>query len=137
MGRRRQARENALHSLYLVESGLREDAAFRSINSEVDDDATLEFTRRLFKGTLLHRESLDRRISEIAVNWDVKRMAAVDRNVLRMAAFELIHCPDTPPSVVINEALEIVKKYSTEDSVRFVNGILDRVKEEWLEPPAP
>jgi N utilization substance protein B len=63
-------------------------------------------------------------------------MAAVDRNVLRMAAFELIHCPNTPPSVVINEALEIVKKYSTEDSFRFVNGILDRVKEEWLEPPA-
>ncbi|MFA6316886.1 MAG: transcription antitermination factor NusB [Elusimicrobiota bacterium] len=136
MGRRRQARENALHSLYLFESGLTEENAFRAVNAEVDDDATLEFTRRLFKGTILHRDSLDRRIGEIAANWDLKRMASVDRNALRMAAFELIHCPDTPPSVVINEALEIVKRFSTEDSVRFVNGILDKLKEDWLEPGA-
>ncbi|MBI5623925.1 MAG: transcription antitermination factor NusB [Elusimicrobia bacterium] len=137
MGRRRQARENALHSLYLFESGLREDAAFRAVNEEVEDAATLEFSRRLFKGTLLHRDALDRRIAEIARNWDVSRMAAVDRNVLRMAAFELIHCPDTPPGVVINEAIEIVRRFSTEDSTRFVNGILDRIRQEWLESPAP
>ncbi|MBI4677605.1 MAG: transcription antitermination factor NusB [Elusimicrobia bacterium] len=129
MGRRRQARENALHALYLAECGLREESAFAAACRGVDDDKTLEFARRLFDGALRERDELDRRIGEVAKNWDVARMAAVDRNVLRLASYELIRCPETPPGVIINEAIEIVKKFSTEDSSRFINGILDKIKD--------
>ncbi|MBP8301081.1 MAG: transcription antitermination factor NusB [Planctomycetes bacterium] len=88
----------------------------------------LEFTVRLVEGTLGHRTEIDQRLQSVTRNWDLRRMANVDRNVLRMALYELMFCRDVPPKVAINEAIELGKKYSTANSGGFVNGILDRVR---------
>ena len=131
MGRRRQARESALHALYLAD--LAPEAAVSAFESAVDgsdaDEKTLAFCRELVDGVLASRQNLDERIEEAARNWSLARMAAVDRNLLRLAAFELFYRKATPPKVVIDEAIEIARKYSTEDSTRFINGILDKLKE--------
>lgn len=99
-----------------------------------EESATRLFAEPLIRGTLEHREELDATIQKFAKNWDIHRMAAVDRNILRLAIFEMMHREDIPPVVSINEAVDIAKKYSTEDSGRFVNGLLDRVRGEVLRP---
>ena len=133
MGRRRQAREIALQALYIIDtSGTPEQEAFDIVNrrqEEPGDEKTLEFARDLVSGTNSHRPQLDKLIEGAAQNWALSRMAAVDRNVLRLSAFELLHRRETPVNVVIDEAIEIVRKFSTEDSTRFINGILDKLKE--------
>jgi N utilization substance protein B len=86
-----------------------------------------EFARHLFRGTLAGLEAIDALIGGEAENWRLDRMSAVDRNVLRLAVFELLHEP-TPPSVVINEALELAREFSGEQAVQFVNGVLDAVR---------
>ncbi len=88
----------------------------------------VEFAARLVDGTLQHRAEIDQRLQLVTRNWDLRRMAIVDRNVLRMAAYELMFCTDVPPKVAINEAIELGKKYSTANSGGFVNGILDRIR---------
>lgn len=88
----------------------------------------VEFAARLVDGTLQHRADIDQRLQSVTRNWDLRRMAIVDRNVLRMAAYELMFCTDVPPKVAINEAIELGKKYSTANSGGFVNGILDRIR---------
>lgn len=93
-----------------------------------------EFARDLIEGTLMRRDELDLKIQELAQNWDMKRIATVDRNVLRLAFYELLHRHDIPPIVSINEAIDIAKEYSTDDSGKFVNGILDRLKKSLLRP---
>jgi N utilization substance protein B len=131
MGRRRQAREIALQALYLVDvASLTPAQAFAIVNrrSQPDDDKTLEFSRSLLDGTVSHRDEIDGRLATTAANWTIARMAAVDRNVLRLAAYELTFDTQTPVNVVIDEAIEIVRRYSTEDSTKFVNGILDKLK---------
>ncbi len=85
------------------------------------------FARGLFRGTVENIESLDQLIRKHAANWRLERMAAVDRSILRLAAFELLHYPETPPRAVINEALEMARRFSGEGSVEFVNGILDTI----------
>jgi N utilization substance protein B len=98
--------------------------------SKADSDAAdaILFAQRLVEGTLAHQEDIDLRLQAVARNWDLKRMAIVDRNVMRVAAYELIWCDDVPPKVAINEAIEIGKKFSTANSGGFVNGILDRIR---------
>ena len=93
-----------------------------------EDAEVAEFATRLVEGTVANRSSIDERLQSVTRNWDLRRMAAVDRNVLRMAIYELIFCRDVPPKVAINEAIELGKKYSTANSGGFVNGILDRVR---------
>ncbi|HEX5051404.1 MAG TPA: transcription antitermination factor NusB [Planctomycetota bacterium] len=88
----------------------------------------LDFAVRLVEGTLAHRAEIDLKLQSVTRNWDLRRMANVDRNVLRMAMYELMFCRDVPPKVAINEAIDIGKKYSTANSGGFVNGILDRVR---------
>ncbi len=88
----------------------------------------LQFAVRLTEGAIAHQEEIDRKLQAVARNWDLRRMAIVDRNVLRMAVYELTWCDDVPPKVAINEAIEIGKKYSTANSGGFVNGILDRIR---------
>jgi transcription antitermination factor NusB len=83
---------------------------------------------------LEHREELDLKLQKYIRNWDMKRMAVVDRNVLRMAVYELFFREDIPPVVSLNEAIEIAKRFSTKDSGKFVNGILDRVRQDILRP---
>ena len=99
-----------------------------------DECALREFADGLIRGTLEHRKVLDEQIQQYARNWDLHRMAVVDRNILRLAVYEMMHRQDIPPIVSINEAVDIAKKFSTEDSGKFVNGILDKVKSELLRP---
>ncbi len=132
MGRRRQAREIALQTLYIIDTSRTEqEEAFAIVNrrDEVDDEKTLEFAKELVSGALTQKPALDALIEGAAQNWALARMAAVDRNVLRLSAYELLNLPETPVNVVIDEAIEIVRKFSTEDSTRFINGILDKLKE--------
>jgi N utilization substance protein B len=96
---------------------------------EADGETEIgEFAAKLVDGTLEHRAAIDERLQSVTKNWDLKRMATVDRNVLRMAVYELAHCNDVPPKVAINEAIELGKKFSTANSGGFVNGILDRIR---------
>lgn len=87
-----------------------------------------EFARRLAFGTLAHREEIDELISSHADNWRLPRMAVVDRNILRMGVYEFLYEPETPKKVVINEAIEIAKRYGSTESAQFVNGVLDAVR---------
>jgi transcription antitermination factor NusB len=88
----------------------------------------VEFAAKLVEGTRQHREAIDQKLRGVTRNWDLHRMANVDRNVLRMAVYELMFCTDVPPKVAINEAIELGKKFSTANSGGFVNGILDRIR---------
>jgi transcription antitermination protein NusB len=135
MGARRQAREAALQILYLVDVGgfdLEKASKACWTESQLAPRART-FADELARGTVEHRPALDALISKYAENWELSRMAAVDRNILRLTTFELLHNLDTPVSVAIDEAVEIAKTYSTQESGKFVNGILDKIK---LERPA-
>ncbi len=101
------------------------------------DKVTRDFAKGLIDGTESHRASLDVHIRGVAKNWELGRMASVDRSLLRLSSYELLHCPDTPVSVVIDEALEIAKVYSSHDSSKFINGILDKIKLERTSGNAP
>lgn len=92
------------------------------------------FADPLIRGTLEQRDAIDENIKRHVQNWDFTRIAAVDRNILRLAIYEMLHRDDIPPVVSINEAVDIAKKFSTNDSGKFVNGILDKVKGEILRP---
>ncbi|MBX3461616.1 MAG: transcription antitermination factor NusB [Planctomycetes bacterium] len=133
--RRTRAREVALQVLfqfdlrgadYAQELG-RTTAQLCADEGEGPAEVT-DYAARLVDGTLQHREQIDQRLQAVTRNWDLRRMANVDRNVLRMAIYELMHCRDVPPKVVINEAIELAKKFSTANSGGFVNGILDRIR---------
>jgi N utilization substance protein B len=88
------------------------------------DAKNREFALDLVRGALAHQAELDAQLTEIATDWALDRQAAVDRNILRLAAFEIVHRPDAPVAAVVNEAVELAKKYSTNESGRFVNGVL-------------
>jgi N utilization substance protein B len=104
-----------------------DDMFQRSQDLRSASEGTRNFTKRLVSGTLEHRDALDAIISHQADHWRLMRMPIVDRNILRMALFELLHEPETPRPVVIDEALEIAKRFSTPRSSQFINGILDGV----------
>ena len=95
---------------------------------------TRMFAEPLIRGTIQHRDEADAVIKKHVKNWELHRIAAVDRNILRLAIYEMLHRDDIPPVVSINEAVDIAKKFSTQDSGKFVNGILDKVKSELLRP---
>jgi N utilization substance protein B len=86
-----------------------------------------EYAERIVRGTLRHVEEIDQLLSKYAEHWDLRRMAVVDRNILRLSTYELLYLEEIPPKVAINEAVNIAKKYSQEESGKFVNGILDRI----------
>ena len=95
-----------------------------------ENDPLHDAANSLFRGTVEAVEEIDRRIRRSAEHWRLERMAIVDRNILRLGTYELLYHPETPPPAVINEALEIARKFSGEDSVPFVNGVLDRIRKE-------
>src|SRR5215813_14145162 len=99
-----------------------------------DEAAVRLFADPLIRGALENRQEADDLIKKHAINWELHRIAAVDRNILRLAIFEMLHRDDIPPVVSINEAVDIAKKFSTQDSGKFVNGILDKVKGELMRP---
>jgi len=125
---KRKARELVVKILYEMEIGGLDGAAARQrIAGKCRRPETRSFALRLLDETLGHMEELDRIILQVAENWHPSRMAAIDRNVLRLGAAEILYVDDVPEKVAINEAIEIAKKFSTENSGRFVNGILDKV----------
>ena len=131
MTRRSRAREVALQLLYQRDLNPRVDrkAIERFTRDRLRDPALGAFTLGLYDGVNAQGEDIDRRLSEAAENWRLSRMAAVDRNVLRLGAYELLHGTETPPPVAINEAIELARRYGSKDSPAFVNGILDRINQ--------
>ncbi len=93
-----------------------------------------QFAEPLIRGALEHRDAIDEHIKKHAKNWEFHRIAAVDRNIMRLAIYEMLFREDIPPIVSINEAVDIAKKFSTQDSGKFVNGILDKVRSELMRP---
>jgi len=128
VGKRRRGRELAFKVLYRLDLTGETWGDLEGRLGEYDKvDSVRAFGASLIQAVLAHRQEIDRILSETAVNWEVRRMALVDRNVLRVALAEHLVIGETPPAVVIDEAVEIASRYSTEDSGSFVNGVLDRV----------
>ena len=137
MGKRRKSRELALQLLYqldLQDASSAEPYLDEFWTRHPVDGEVRGFVESLVRGTKLHQQKIDEVIGQFAENWDLDRMAVVDRNILREGVFELLWMMEIPPKVAINEALEVAKKFSTRESSRFINGLLDRVHKE-LRPP--
>jgi N utilization substance protein B len=140
MSSRRKSREFAMQMLYQWEiCGYTPTQVQATFFANQKADAEVEgFARDLFEGAVANIEQLDRLVREHAEHWRLERMAAVDRNILRVALYELLCHSETPAAAVINEALEIARRFSTGDSVEFVNGVLDGVRKTLppREPPS-
>ncbi len=142
MGKRSRAREVSLQLLYQHDHNREVDAEqIRAFLHRRLRDADLEtFAAGLYDGVVANQTIIDQRLAAVAENWSVERMAVVDRNILRLGAFELLFQPDTPPRVAIDEAVEMAKRYGPMESAAFVNGILDRLAASRLaaeSPPPP
>jgi transcription antitermination factor NusB len=128
--KRTQARELSFQFLYMVD--IRDEDCEDGIDeflAEYSDDADIiEFAKSLVQGVMVNRKQIDSAIENSAQNWELARIATVDRNIMRQAIYELLFRSDIPPKVSINEAIELGKKFSTANSGGFINGILDRVK---------
>ena len=137
MGGRHEARQWAVQFLFQRDFNRDDlDPALELFWAGVKGAAsTRRFAEDLIRGVDANREELDRRIQQYAEHWDLKRMGAVDRNVMRVALYEMLHCPDVPPVVSINEAIELAKELSGAESGKFVNGILDRARQD-IDRPA-
>ena len=129
MGKRRTARELALKFLYQTE--FNSNSPDSELNSFCDranvSEEVQNFTQALIKNILFHKKEVDELLEKISANWSPDRMAVIDKNILRLGICELLFDPTAPPKVVINEAVEIAKKFGTEESPDFINGILDKV----------
>ncbi|MSU58162.1 MAG: transcription antitermination factor NusB [Pedosphaera sp.] len=161
MGKRREARERAVQFLFQHDlsppddldralnefwdtqraAAIAEDKGKANWGQPVElppptagEAETRLFADPLIRGTLQQRDAIDALFMKHVKNWDLHRIAAVDRNILRLAIYEMVHREDIPPVVSINEAVDIAKKFSTNDSGKFVNGILDKIKGELLRP---
>ena len=137
MRRRRKSREFALRALYQLNITKQDVSLLLPQFQEhfLPGGEPDEFLRRLVLGVLKHREELDRLIERYSENWRLDRIDVIDRNILRMALFELLYCEDIPPKVTINEAIDLGKRYGSEDSGSFINGILDRIQNEIVRKP--
>ena len=142
MGKRREGREAAVQFLYQFDVNRQPVAELlasfwklRSGPGKPEASAkTKAFTEELVKGVAAHMPEIDACISKCTANYDLHRIAVVDRNILRVGIYEMLHCTDVPPVVSINEAIEIAKRFGSEESGRFVNGILDRVRADLPRP---
>jgi N utilization substance protein B len=139
MGKRREGREAAVQFLFQDDLNKTEPGALPQALEEFwtlreSGARTRQFAGELIGGVLEHREAIDERIKRVTANYELHRIAPVDRNILRVAIYEMLYTEDVPPVVCINEAIEIAKRFGSEDSGRFVNGILDRLKEEAARP---
>ena len=134
MSKRRLAREYALQTLYFTDTGkLNAEDSCLFVNSFYEnlDEDTFTFCKDLVTGTNDNTKEIDDIITAKAKNWSVERMSAVDRAILRMATYEIVFSADKAPvPAIIDEAIELAKKYSTENSGKFINGLLDQIKNE-------
>ncbi len=132
MGKRREAREVTLQLLFHWDLNARQPLAAADFESFwAFRPAALgvqTFATNLLSGIVTNQVTIDEKISKYTANYELRRISAVDRNILRMAIYEMLYAEDVPPIVAINEAIDIAKKYGTEESGKFVNGVLDRVK---------
>ena len=128
MGKRRKAREVVLQALYESEFSDRtgEDILEDQISRRSSTGETVDYAQDLFQRTLDNLEELDIKIKAALENWEMGRVSIIDKNILRFALAEILFFPQIPSKVIINEAIEIAHKYSSEDAGKFVNGILDR-----------
>jgi len=94
-----------------------------------------EFAKRIVLGVMEHQREIDRLIEERSEHWRLDRMTIVDRNILRIAIFELLYCSEVPPKVTLNEAIDLGKRFGSEESGNFINGILDRIQNEVIQKP--
>ena len=137
MGRRRKARETALQFLYQLDVRSSDDLTSQAAefwSRHPADPGARAFAEELVGGTKQNQGKIDGLIAQSAEHWDLERMSAVDRNILRAAVYELLWHPEVPPKVAINEAIEIAKKFGTQESSRFINGVLDRIAREFRAP---
>jgi transcription antitermination factor NusB len=132
MGRRRRGRETALKLLYAVDVTQEpiEDLLQSSWVEGLAPDGVREFAAVLALGVRRHRDEIDTMVQEWSMNWSLERIGIIERNILRFAIYELLFLPDIPPNVTINEAVEVAKRYGTNEAPAFINGILDRIKQE-------
>lgn len=130
MGARREGRESAMQFLFLRDLGGEDDPEALEAFFRIRDasPSARKFCRTLLAGFTEKASEVDAVLKKYSEHYEIHRISAVDRNILRVGIYEMLYCPEVPPVVAINEAIEIAKKYSTEESGRFVNGILDRVK---------
>lgn len=135
MGLRRKAREIAIQILYQADvAGVPFSEAFATYEGYFNPSPkVLSFARELVNGVAEKQEEIDKVIERYSKNWKLSRMSAIDRNILRLATYELLFRPDIPPKVSINEAVELAKAFGTEESASFVNGILDAIYRKELE----
>ena len=139
MGKRREGREAAVQFLFQDDLNKTDPKALSEVLDEfwkLRDSAarTRQFAAELIRGVMENHDAIDERIKKVTANYELHRIAPVDRNILRVAIYEMLYTSEVPPVVCINEAIEIAKRFGSEDSGRFVNGILDKLKEETARP---
>ncbi|MCD6584237.1 MAG: transcription antitermination factor NusB [Desulfobacteraceae bacterium] len=134
MGTRRKSRELAMQALFCIDTLKNEsDELLEGLSGilKLAPD-TQRFYMTLIKGVIDNKSQIDQLIEQFSSNWKINRMGGVDRNILRIAAYELLYCQDIPPKVSINEAVDIGKLYGTEESGSFINGILDGIYQQQI-----
>ena len=132
MATRRQSRECALQMLYAFDNcSMNEQDIFKCFDDILPVEIPYrEFSVKIFRGVCENQDKIDELIEKYADNWEISRMTVIDRNIMRLASYEILFMPKTPISVIIDEAVEISKMYSNKDSSKFVNGILDKLQKE-------
>lgn len=135
MRKRTQARELTLKVLYQIDITKEEylgvlEGFWQAEHEEEIEDQVKDFTSQLVKGVVENKKNIDEKIMQYAANWQLERMAVVDRNILRLSCYELLFRNDIPSKVSINEAVDLAKRYSGVESSKFVNAILDKIKQE-------
>jgi len=132
LGKRRKSRGLALQLLYQLDVTKQDPPKVLAQFQQhfLPDEERDEFLESLVLGVLEHSQEIDRLLKQFSENWRLDRMSIIDRNILRMATFELLYCDDIPPKVTLNEAIDLGKEYGTEESGSFINGILDRLQKE-------
>jgi transcription antitermination protein NusB len=139
MTRRSRAREVALQLLFERDHNANPQRSQieRFVQGRLREPPLQTYCLQLYDGVVQHQTEIDSRLSAAADNWRLARMATVDRNVLRLGAYELLCCPETPPAVALDEAIELARRYGSADSSAFVNGVLDRMREQRIQEPLP
>lgn len=138
MPRRSRGREVALQLLFQRDhnANVSHEVRQQFARDRLKQPELIEFCLALFDGVLGHQDDIDQRLSAAAENWKLHRMAGVDRNILRLGVFELLFMTETPAAVVLDEAIELARRYGSADSASFVNGVLDRIRRDLPTPPS-